>query len=85
VGGGGGGSPPIFWGVFGGGGGPAYARQLAALERQRGPDGTIPLTFEVIYGHAWKAAVKTTPEGYGVVRLDEIGRGPTRKPSKALG
>jgi len=38
----------------------------------------------VIYGHAWKAPVKTTPEGYGVIRLDEIGRGPARKSSKAL-
>jgi len=80
-----GGEPRQGMGPVGLGGRAAYARQLAALERQRGPDGTIPLTFEVIYGHAWKAAVKTTPEGYGVVRLDEIGRGPTRKPSKALG
>jgi len=67
------------------GGRAVYGDLLASLERQRRPDGTIPLTFEVIYGHAWKAPVKTTPEGYGVVRLDEIGRGSARKPSKGLG
>lgn len=29
---------------------------LAALDARRGTDGRIPLTFEVAYGHAWKAA-----------------------------
>ena len=79
-----GGEPRSGLGPVGLGGRAAYAGQLAELERQRRPDGTIPLTFEVIYGHAWKAPVKTTPEGYGVIRLDEIGRGPARKSSKAL-
>jgi len=51
------------------------AARAAALEAQRRADGKIPLTFEVIYGHAWKAPVRTTPEGYGVIRPDEIGRG----------
>ncbi|MDE1178934.1 methyltransferase domain-containing protein [Paraburkholderia sp.] len=48
---------------------------LAALEARRRPDGTIPLTFEVIYGHAWKAVPRTTPEGHGIVRLEDIGKG----------
>jgi malonyl-CoA O-methyltransferase len=48
---------------------------LAALEARRGADGTIPLTFEVIYGHAWKAVPRTTPEGHGIVRIEDIGRG----------
>ena len=48
---------------------------LAALEARRGPDGTIALTFEVIYGHAWKAVPRTTAEGHGIVRLEDIGRG----------
>jgi malonyl-CoA O-methyltransferase len=48
---------------------------LAALEARRSADGTIPLTFEVIYGHAWKAVPRTTAEGHGIVRLEDIGRG----------
>jgi malonyl-CoA O-methyltransferase len=46
-----------------------------ALEALRHDDGTIPLTFEVIYGHAWKAVPRTTAEGHGIVRLEDIGRG----------
>ena len=46
----------------------------AALEARRQADGTIALTFEVIYGHAWKAVPRTTPEGHGIVRLEDIGR-----------
>ncbi len=48
------------------------------LEALRRDDGTIPLTFEVIYGHAWKAAPRTMAEGHGIVRLEDIGRGPRR-------
>jgi malonyl-CoA O-methyltransferase len=47
----------------------------AALEARRRDDGTIPLTFEVIYGHAWKAVPRMTAEGHGIVRLEDIGRG----------
>jgi malonyl-CoA O-methyltransferase len=46
-----------------------------ALEARRQDDGTIPLTFEVIYGHAWKAVPRMTAEGHGIVRLEDIGRG----------
>src|ERR1700739_3779499 len=51
---------------------------LAALEARRRADGTIALTFEVIYGHAWKAVPRTTAEGHGIVRLEDIGRGSSR-------
>ncbi|WP_133650019.1 methyltransferase domain-containing protein [Paraburkholderia flava] len=51
---------------------------LAALDARRQADGTIALTFEVIYGHAWKAVPRTTAEGHGIVRLEDIGRGPTK-------
>jgi malonyl-CoA O-methyltransferase len=51
---------------------------LAALEARRRADGTIALTFEVIYGHAWKAVPRTTAEGHGIVRIEDIGRGPSR-------
>ncbi|MFP3501085.1 methyltransferase domain-containing protein [Burkholderia sp. SIMBA_062] len=46
-----------------------------ALEARRRADGTIPLTFEVIYGHAWKAVPRTTAEGHGIVRIEDIGKG----------
>ncbi|MEX3784794.1 methyltransferase domain-containing protein [Paraburkholderia sp. BR14374] len=52
---------------------------LAALEVRRRADGTIALTFEVIYGHAWKAVPRTTAEGHGIVRLEDIGRGPGKR------
>jgi malonyl-CoA O-methyltransferase len=51
---------------------------LAALEARRRGDGTIALTFEVIYGHAWKAVPRTTAEGHGIVRIEDIGRGSSR-------
>jgi len=78
-----GGEPRVGYGPRGLGGRQRLAQQRASLEQQRRADGTIPLTFEVVYGHAWKAQVKTTPEGYGVVRLDEIGRGGAFKAPKA--
>jgi malonyl-CoA O-methyltransferase len=46
---------------------------LAALARRRREDGTIPLTFEVVYGHAWKAKPRQNAAGHAVVRLDDIG------------
>src|SRR6201991_297696 len=51
---------------------------VAALEARRRADGTIPLTFEVIYGHAWKAVPRTTAEGHGIVRIEDIGRGSSK-------
>ncbi|MGF6600563.1 malonyl-CoA O-methyltransferase [Paraburkholderia sp. GAS448] len=51
---------------------------LTALEARRRADGTIPLTFEVIYGHAWKAVPRTTAEGHGIVRIEDIGRGSSK-------
>lgn len=46
-----------------------WERALASLEAIR-RDGRIPATFEVIYGHAWKAAPKWTAEGHAIVRFD---------------
>ncbi|KVE38795.1 methyltransferase domain-containing protein [Burkholderia sp. TSV86] len=51
-----------------------------ALDARRRDDGTIPLTFEVIYGHAWKAAPRTTAEGHGIVRVQDIGKGRPKRP-----
>lgn len=44
-----------------------------ALEQQRRPDGVLALTFEFIYGHAWRTPAKTDEQGNAVVRLQDIG------------
>jgi malonyl-CoA O-methyltransferase len=41
---------------------------LAGLERQR-RDGKLALTFEVIYGHAFRPAPKTTAAGEAIIRF----------------
>jgi malonyl-CoA O-methyltransferase len=43
---------------------------LSALEAQRTGDGRIALTFEVAYGHAWKAQAK--PAGAARVSVDAV-------------
>ena len=53
----------------------ALARAEAALEATR-RDGRIGATFEVVYGHAWKAAPKRTPEGHAIVQFDAIAKKP---------
>ena len=74
------------WGAYphrrdgvGGTSGTPRARRLhaalhEALQARRRADGTIALTFEVIYGHAWKAVPRTTADGYAIVRVEDIGR-----------
>lgn len=47
----------------------AWANGKAAYEAMR-RDGRLPATFEVIYGHAWKAAPKQTPDGRAIIRFD---------------
>jgi malonyl-CoA O-methyltransferase len=51
-----------------------HAALREALEARRRADGTIALTFEVIYGHAWKAVPRTTADGHAIVRVEDIGR-----------
>ena len=45
-----------------------WQKAIAALEAMR-VDGRVPATFEVVYGHAWKAAPTRTAEGHSIVRL----------------
>jgi malonyl-CoA O-methyltransferase len=47
----------------------AWQRMLAALEQQRRPDGKLGLTFEVIYGHAFRPAPRATAAGEAIVRF----------------
>jgi len=43
-------------------------RVFRAWEAQR-RDGRLPATFEIVYGHAWKAAPKETADGRSIVRF----------------
>lgn len=47
----------------------AWGRMVDALEAMRGADGKIGLTFEVIYGHAFRPVPKTTTAGEAIVRF----------------
>ncbi len=48
----------------------AWLRVLQAFDALRRPDGRIPLTFEIIYGHAFRPAPRTTSSGEAIIRLD---------------
>lgn len=51
-------------------------RLLAALEKQRTMDGTIHLSLEVAYGHAWRARTFNTAPGETRVSVSAITRRP---------
>lgn len=51
-------------------GAKGWARIMRALERNQGSDGRLPLTFEVIYGHAFRPVSRITASGETIVRLD---------------
>jgi len=48
----------------------AWQRMLDALEKTRRADGKLGLTFEVIYGHAFRPAPKVTSKGEAIIRFD---------------
>ncbi|ASU37412.1 SAM-dependent methyltransferase [Herbaspirillum sp. meg3] len=48
----------------------AYGKVVNALEQLRDADGKIPLTFEVIYGHAFRPVPRTTASGESIIRFD---------------
>jgi malonyl-CoA O-methyltransferase len=48
----------------------AWRRMLDALERTRRADGKLGLTFEVIYGHAFRPAPRVTSKGEAIIRFD---------------
>lgn len=47
-----------------------WARMIAALEKQRRPDGKLALSFEVIYGHAFRPAPRVTAKGEAIIRFE---------------
>ena len=48
----------------------AWQRMLDALEKTRRPDGKLGLTFEIIYGHAFRPPARTTAAGEAIIRFD---------------
>ena len=48
----------------------AYRRMLDAMEAGRRADGTLPLTFEIVYGHAFRPVPRTTSSGEAIIRFD---------------
>ncbi|MES2299887.1 MAG: methyltransferase domain-containing protein [Pseudomonadota bacterium] len=48
----------------------AWQAMLAALEAQRRPDGKLCLTFELIYGHAFRPAPRVTAAGEAIIRFE---------------
>ena len=54
-----------------------WARVQEGLEALRtgAPDARLPATYEVIYGHAWKAPARTTADGRAIVSFVRSPRG----------
>lgn len=50
-----------------------WASARAGYEKLR-REGKLPATFEVVYGHAWKAAPKQTPDGRAIIRFDKLNK-----------
>ncbi|RXZ33927.1 methyltransferase domain-containing protein [Oxalobacteraceae bacterium CAVE-383] len=48
----------------------AHARLIERLMAQRGADGRIALTYEVVFGHAFKPQPKTTDSGEAIIRFE---------------
>lgn len=48
----------------------AWRRVTDALEGMRTADGKIPLTFEIVYGHAFRPVPRTTSSGEAIIRFD---------------
>jgi len=46
-----------------------WARIVSNYETLR-RDGKLPATFEIVYGHAWKAQPKTLADGRAIIRMD---------------
>ncbi len=47
----------------------AWARMLAAYAALA-RDGRVPASFEIVYGHAWKAAPRTIADGRAIIKID---------------
>ncbi|MDH4234528.1 MAG: malonyl-[acyl-carrier protein] O-methyltransferase BioC, partial [Gallionella sp.] len=45
----------------------SWARLVENYERLRS-NGKLPATFEIVYGHAWKAQPRTTDDGAAIIK-----------------
>lgn len=54
--------------------GPRRLKAVGASLDKFAREGRVPATMEVVYGHAWKAAARKTPEGHAVVNLGSDSR-----------
>jgi malonyl-CoA O-methyltransferase len=54
-----------------------WARMIDAY-RALARDGRVPASFEIVYGHAWKAAPRTTADGRAIIRFDPLRTIPKR-------
>jgi len=45
-------------------------QQMRAAYENLAQDGRLPATFEVVYGHAWKAQSKKNSDGRAIIRFD---------------
>lgn len=50
----------------------AFAYLQVELEKTRGDDGRIPLTIEVVFGHAFKPVPKKLASGESIIRFDAM-------------
>lgn len=50
----------------------AWQKMCENLEQSRGEDGRIPLTLEVIYGHAFKPVAKQNKPEVSIIKFDKI-------------
>jgi malonyl-CoA O-methyltransferase len=48
----------------------AWQEVRKRLERGRGADGKLTLSFEIVYGHAFRPVSRTTASGESIIRLD---------------
>ena len=55
------------------GGRASWSAMAASYEKSR-RDGALPATFEIVYGHAWKAAPRTTEDGRQVIAFRDRAR-----------
>jgi malonyl-CoA O-methyltransferase len=51
-------------------GASAWRRMLNALEASRRADGKLALSFEIIYGHAFRPVPRTTVDGEAIIRFE---------------
>jgi malonyl-CoA O-methyltransferase len=49
--------------------GRGFLASLRARLTEQGREGKLPVSYEVVYGHAWKAAAKRSADGRSIVRF----------------